>query len=60
MDTDDISPPPKAPETPKFETMSIEALNGRIAELEVEIALIREHIARKESARGTADAVFKS
>lgn len=60
MDTDDIAPPPKAPEIPKFETMSIEALHVRIAELEAEIALIREHIARKESARGTADAVFKA
>lgn len=60
MDTDDIAPPPKASETPKFETMSIEALNGRIVELEAEIVLVREHIARKESARGTADAVFKA
>ena len=60
MDTDDIAPPPKAPEVPKFETMSIEALNRRIAELEAEIALIREHIALKESARGAADEVFKA
>jgi uncharacterized small protein (DUF1192 family) len=60
MDTDDLAPPPKAPEPPDFETMSIEALNERIQDLEAEIARIREFIALKEAARGDADSFFKS
>jgi len=59
MDTDDLEPPEKPKERPDLETMSIEALIERIAELDVEIAKIREVIAAKEGARSAADDVFK-
>ena len=39
--------------------LSLDALAGYIAELEVEIACAREAIAEKESAHDTADSVFK-
>ena len=41
-------------------TMSIKALGDYIAELDAEIARVREAIAEKESARDTADSVFKT
>jgi len=59
MDTDDLEPPEKPQERLDLEEMSIEALGERVAELEVEIAKIREVIAAKESARDAADSVFK-
>jgi uncharacterized small protein (DUF1192 family) len=60
MDTDDLEPPEKPKDRPDLETLSIEALGERIAELETEIARIREVIAAKESARASADSVFNS
>ena len=59
MDTDDIAPPPAALKPPPFETLSIEELTERIAELEAEIARIREVIAGKKASRGDAEAVFR-
>ncbi len=58
MDTDDIAPPPAALKPAPIETMSIEELGERIAELEAEIARIREVIASKKASRGAAEAVF--
>ncbi len=40
--------------------LSIEALGDYIAELEAVIARAREAVAEKESARDTADSVFKT
>ncbi len=40
--------------------LSIEALTDYIAELEAEIALARGAVAEKESARESADSVFKT
>jgi len=40
--------------------MSIEALNDYIADLEAEIARVRETIKAKEAARQSADSFFKS
>ena len=59
IDTDDLEPQRKAPEEPDFETMSIEELNEYIAKLEETIAKVRQIIASKSKARGSADSVFK-
>ncbi len=59
IDTDDLEPQRKAPEVPDFETMSIEELHDYIAKLEETIAKVREFIASKTDARGSADSVFK-
>lgn len=59
IDADELEPKRKAPEQPNFETMSIEELGDYIAELEETIAKVREIIAAKTVARGSADAVFK-
>ena len=59
IDSDDLEPKRKAPEQPNFETMSIEELGDHIAQLEEIIAKVREIIAAKTVARGSADAVFK-
>ncbi len=59
IDTDDLEPQHKAPELPDFETMSIEELQDYIAQLEETIAKVREIIAAKTVARGSADSVFK-
>ncbi len=40
-------------------TLSIETLGDYIAELEAEITRVRDTIAEKESARESADSVFK-
>lgn len=60
MDTDDLEPPEKPKERPDLETMSIEALGELVAELEAEIALIQEMIAKKQDARSSADSFFKN
>lgn len=49
----------RKPAPPKYDTMSVEDLEARIAELEAEIATIREVIKGKQAARGTADTFFK-
>lgn len=59
IDSDDLEPKRKAPEQPNFDTMSIEELGEYIAHLEETIARIREIIAAKTVARGSADSVFK-
>lgn len=59
MDTDDLEPQVAKPKPLKLEEMSIGELEERIAELEAEIALIRETIEQKRAAQGEAEAVFK-
>ena len=49
----DVKPKPK-----DLEVMSIEALGEYIAELEAEIARVREAIADKSTARQDAESVF--
>lgn len=60
MDTDDLEPQQKKPEPKNLDEMSIEALGEYIAELEAEIARVREVIAAKEDARSGAETVFKT
>ncbi len=45
---------------PLLEPMSIEALGDYIAEMEAEIARVREAVATKKDARSEADSFFKS
>ncbi len=59
MDTDDLEPKKKKPAPKNLEEMSIEALQEYIAEMEVEIARVREAIAGKEDARTGAEQFFK-
>lgn len=59
MDTDDLEPEQKKPEPKNLEEMSIEALEEYIAELEAEIARVREAIDGKEVARSGAEQFFK-
>ena len=59
MDTDDLEPRHKAVEKKNLDVMSVDALNGYIADLEAEIARARDAISNKQSARAAADAVFK-
>ena len=61
MDTDDLEPTkPKHVMPPRLEEMSIEDLEEYIAELEATVSRARDVIRSKETARGTADSVFKS
>ncbi|MEQ9575079.1 MAG: DUF1192 domain-containing protein [Rhodospirillales bacterium] len=60
MDTDDLEPQKKKPDLKNLEVMSIEALNDYLADLEAEIARVRETIKAKEAARQSADSFFKS
>lgn len=59
MDTDDLEPQQKKPAPKNLDEMSIEALGEYIADLEAEIARVREVIAAKEDARSGAESVFK-
>ena len=60
MDLDDLEPRDKQPEPKNLDVMSIEALEDYIAEMETEIARVRQAIAAKKEARAGADSVFKS
>jgi len=59
LDTDDLDPKKAPAGKPDLYVMSIEQLNEYIAEMEIEIARVRAEIARKQTARGAADSVFK-
>ena len=59
MDADDLEPQKGKPKRKDLESMSIEALGEYIAELEAEIERTKLMIAGKESARSSADSVFK-
>jgi uncharacterized small protein (DUF1192 family) len=60
MDADDLEPQKKKADLKNLEVLSIEALNDYIAELEAEIARVRETIKAKEAARQSADSFFKT
>jgi uncharacterized small protein (DUF1192 family) len=59
MDWEDLEPQRQKPKPRNLDEMSIEALQEYIAEMETEIARVREAIAAKEAARNGADSVFK-
>jgi uncharacterized small protein (DUF1192 family) len=59
MDPEDLEPKTKKPAPKNLEVMSIEALHEYVAELEAEIARVREMIAAKEKARVGAETLFR-
>ncbi len=60
MEEDDLEPKTLRPKPLDLDTLSIEALNDYIAELEGEIERVREAITAKESWRGEAESFFNS
>jgi len=58
MDLEELEPTKKV-EIKNLDVMSIEALGEYIAELEAEIARVRDAIKVKQSARDGAESVFK-
>ena len=59
MDTDDLEPLRPKPTAKELEGMSIEALNDYVGELKAEIKRAEAMIESKQSARASADSVFK-
>jgi uncharacterized small protein (DUF1192 family) len=59
MDIDDLEPRKQPTAAKNLEVLSIEALHAYIAELEGEIARVREMIAKKTSARAGAEGFFR-
>jgi uncharacterized small protein (DUF1192 family) len=59
MEPEDLEPRTKKPAPKNLEVMSIEALYEYVAELETEIARVRETIAAKETARVGAETLFR-
>ena len=60
MDTDDFESQQQKPALKNLEEVSIEALTEYIAELEAEIARVREAIKGKKGAQSDADQFFKT
>jgi uncharacterized small protein (DUF1192 family) len=60
MDTDDLEPQKQHSAPKNLEEMSIEALGEYIADLEAEIARVREAIKGKKGAHADADQFFKT
>ncbi len=59
MEPEDLEPRTKKPAPKNLEVMSIGALHEYVAELETEIARVRETIAGKETARVGAETLFR-
>ena len=59
MDEDELLPRTKKPGPRNLEPLSIEALEDYIAEMEAEIARVREEIAAKGEHRSGAEALFR-
>ena len=59
MDEEDLQPRTKKPPPKNLDTMSIQALEDYIQELEAEIARVRGTIAQKQKAQTAADSFFK-
>lgn len=59
MDEEDLQPQPRKPDLKNLEVMSVEALEDYIAELEAEILRVRAEIDKKQSAKSTAESVFR-
>jgi len=60
MEIEDLEAKKNKPAPKNLEVLSIEALGEYIAELEQEIARVRETIAQKQAARAGAETFFKS
>jgi uncharacterized small protein (DUF1192 family) len=60
MSWDDLEPKTKRPVVLDLGPLSIEDLTLRIADLEAEIARMKQAIVEKQKQRSSADAIFKS
>ena len=60
MEEEDLEPKTLRPKPLELDSLSVEALNDYISELEGEIERVRSAIAAKESWRGEAESFFKS
>jgi uncharacterized small protein (DUF1192 family) len=60
MDIEDLEPRKKTVPPKNLDTLSIEELNGYIAELQAEIERTRAKIAAKEAHRAGAASLFRS
>lgn len=60
MEEEDLEPKTLRPKPLELDSLSVEALNEYISELEGEIERVRSAIAAKESWRGEAESFFKS
>ena len=60
MDPEDLEPRKKAVQPRNLDVLSIDELNGYIAELEGEIDRVRAKIAAKEAHRAGAATLFKN
>ena len=59
MDADDLEPRKAIAKPKDLDAMGIDELEDHIADLEAEIARVREKIAAKQSVKSGAEAVFK-
>ena len=59
MDFEDLEPRKQAPKPRDLSSWSVDELNDYIANLQAEIARVREVIGTKQGHRAAADAVFK-
>ncbi|MCP4327741.1 MAG: DUF1192 domain-containing protein [Alphaproteobacteria bacterium] len=59
MEPDDLEPQKQAKPKKNLDPMSIDELEGYIAELETEIERVRGDIRKKQAHRAGADAFFK-
>jgi uncharacterized small protein (DUF1192 family) len=59
IDADDLEPLKKKPKPRDLDVMSIEELNGYIAEMEAEIARVRDKIKAKTVHSAAAAALFR-
>ncbi|MTJ80181.1 MAG: DUF1192 domain-containing protein [Telmatospirillum sp.] len=59
MDLDELEPAKKTPTKRNLDPMSVEELEGYIAELEEEILRVRQAIAGKKAVRTGAEALFR-
>ena len=60
MNPEELEPKVTPPKPRDLDSMSLSALNDYIADLEREIARVRDTIQRKHGARSAADSVFRS
>ena len=60
MDLDELEPRKQQPKPKDLEVMGVDELEAYMAELEAEVARVREKIAAKKAYLSGADSLFKS
>jgi len=59
MEEEDLKPQTRKPDVKNLEVLSVEALEEYIGDLEAEIERVRVEISKKQSAKSTAESVFR-